>query len=198
MQRHVGLLGARLMAPRQDFLCEVQARRRRRDRPGFTREDRLVAQPVFGRVRPMNVRRQRHVANLLQALIDVAFAMELDRAVPVQAPRKDFSLQALAEVDPFAHAHLASRMHERQPGFAVSGNRPQKEDLHLPAEVLMTLGVARADGKSSHAGAPAIQAGGEHARVVEHKTIARPEEARQLPELAVFPAAFPAVEHEHP
>ena len=40
-----------------------------------------------------------------------------------------------------------ARVNQRQPGLAVAGNRPQKKDLHLPAEVLWRLGLCSPMGR---------------------------------------------------
>ena len=49
---------------------EVQARRRRRNRPALAREDRLVPVAIACLVGSLDIRRQRHMTDLVDDLVD--------------------------------------------------------------------------------------------------------------------------------
>jgi hypothetical protein len=79
------LLDSLVRQPIEQRLGEVQARRRRRHGPLPLGEHRLVALAVVGVIRPVDVRRQRHVTVLAHEEWDVDDRIKFQDAHPVLA-----------------------------------------------------------------------------------------------------------------
>ena len=147
---------------RQNGIVEMQARRRRGDRPGFARVDRLVARGVVRSRHPRDIRRQRHVAMLVQPCHERPRAGESQAIEPV-VPRLDTGTrvtrqaQRRADARRMACAQLRPRL--------VVGHDSLEQQLDLAAR-----GLARKD------------AGVDDPRVVEHDEIARAQQSRQVRE----------------
>ncbi len=98
----------------QQCFVEVQSGRRRGDRTAHAREDRLIALAIFVGVRAMDVRRKRHVAELVNRRIDVGCAFRIE---PHEPPAKEPPLQHLAcRTTPGARA--SSSKTNRAPGLS--------------------------------------------------------------------------------
>ena len=180
MQRHLVHGHAARRELCQQFVGEMQARGRRRDRAFVAREQGLVVGAVLlvGLALERDIRRQRHVAALGDGLVQhrpvegkrqrhlAALALALDRGVEL-AEEADLAL--LAEADDVAGASFfAGRTKARQ---REPSSRSVKRRLDL------RLGVA--------ADAPARQPRRDHARVVDHQRIAGIEQVRQIAHAAV-------------
>jgi hypothetical protein len=71
MQRHLTSLNPALPHPLQNSRSEMQPRRRSRHRPALPRIHCLIPLTISRRIRPPNIRRQRHMPNLLQDPVEV-------------------------------------------------------------------------------------------------------------------------------
>ena len=150
-------------------LVEMQARGGRGHRARLARVHGLVALVVGGAVGALDVRRQRHVADALQALAqrlggveaqarELALAAQhLDRAAVVEQ-------QAATGLERLGGAHLRQRL--------VLALQPLDQDLDPAAAVLA-----------------AVQPRRQHARVVEHQQVAGIEQLQQVAEAPVLEAA---------
>ncbi len=198
MQRDVGDLGPGPPAGLEHLRSEVQPGGRSGRGARLAGEDRLVALAVLRPVRPVDVGRQRHVAEPLELLVQIALAVEPHFPQAVLPAPDDLRLQFVVEIDDLADAHLAPRVNQRFPRQPVLGDRPQQQHLHPPGKVLPALRVVLADGEGVHPFPPPVEPRGDHLGIVQHQAIARAQVAGQVPEHPVFPPPLPPVEHQHP
>ncbi len=199
MQRDLGGLNAARADLLQDLRREVQAGGGRGDRAPrlFAGKDGLVARAVVGRVRPVDVRRQRDVPDALDDGEEVRHRSKAQRPLAEGAAGDDFGLEQRRRArlrtllrgkeQAFAHADLASGMHQRQP--FVRCELAREQDFHLAPQVLAGRGVLRADRLGMDAGAMSVKPRRKDAGVVEDQQVVRAEQRGQLPEVAVGEAA---------
>lgn len=157
----------------------MEARGRRRHTAVHRGVDRLVALPIGGLRRSLDVRRERHRAIALHQSGGVQPARE---AQPPQAPSHhvyDLGLAVVAEAHPAPHLELAARVHHGEPGS-------------------VGLGVDQQDLGLAPALAPGSQPGRNHPARVEHQHVAWLEHVGEIAEVSVGDGAALTVEHEQP
>src|SRR5579859_3459166 len=92
MQRHIRDFSAGAPACLQNLGRKVQPSRGRRDGPGFAGEHRLVPLAILFSIRPLDIRRQRNVANLFEHREDIAVQPEVHGSLAVLAASNDLRL----------------------------------------------------------------------------------------------------------
>ena len=126
--------------------------------PRSAREHRLVTFAIGRVVRPLDVRRQRHVADLLELRVKIAVARGSEgcarrtrrgRRSPLPGRRQTGSARRRASCVRAAPA-LPNRAHR--------ADRAQQEDLHLARQIFVPRRILLADGQRMHAGAMPEQA----------------------------------------
>ena len=165
VQRDVAAVDAARLQGVQQRLVEVQAGGRRGHRAGLAREHRLVARVVVRPSFAMDVGRQRQATGVLQPglerLVDVeGQAIELALASEHFGVAAGIQRDAAAGLRRLARAHLRPRL--------VPGQQAFDEDLDAPA-----------------AGLRAVQAGRDHARVVEDQQVAGLQQVRQVADAGI-------------
>ena len=178
MQGNLGPLDAARLQRLQHALIEVQRSGRRSHRPWLGGKHRLVARLVVDRVFMRDVWRQRHMAVCGHQRIGVGIESQLvERAVFVRPSTQHPSLEAAVHLQHRAWRRLLADLHVRcHPSVA---------------------GVEYAFNQqfeSAACGFAPEQPGFDHLRVVKDQQIARPEQVRKLPELAVKGTWMAAVE----
>src|SRR5215472_921765 len=146
------------------------------DRALLAGEDGLIALAVAGVIGAFDVGWERDVAQAFEGGPKVAWSVEADSALAQFAVGDDLAFQVFVEANTFANSHLPAGTHQRLPVAAVGGDAVQQKDFDV----------------ASVSGACAEQAGRKDARVVQHEAIAGAEEAGEVAECAIFPAAFAA------
>ena len=124
MEGHVGNLYSHSLNLSQKLLGKMQARRRRRRRPFMPGIDGLVTVLVLQLV--CNIRRQWHLAQLVQDLLKNTRVMELNQAVPViHSIHHGSCKQALTEFNDSSRLCLLSRAHQGLPYIILSSFQQQ-------------------------------------------------------------------------
>ena len=153
--------------PREEPLGEVESRRGGGHRSRDPGEHGLIPLAIRRRVGALDVRRQGHVPDALDHLLDRPPA--LDRQANVTSPervlRHDFARERTAcslAHERRARPELLARVHERVPRLGVEA--PEQEALDRPAARHTTAQQARR----------------EHPGVVDHQQVAGAQEGRQV------------------
>src|SRR5260370_29221468 len=110
VQRNIRDLNTSVAARVQNLRREVQARGRRRDRAGLARKYSLIPFPIVRPIAPLDIRRQRYMADPLQDVIDIAIQVKPDRSLAILAASNDLGLD-IVESNPLASTHFATGMH---------------------------------------------------------------------------------------
>jgi hypothetical protein len=148
----------------QDLAGEVEAGGGGGDGTGVSRPDGLVALAVLGLVGPLDVWRQRHMAETLQVGLD-----GLGEAQAVAAGLflvDDLGGQALVEMNHGAGTGAPAGLHQSVP-LPLAGFSGQ-QDLDLPSSRT-----------------PAEEARRDHPRVVDHQEVPGAEQLREIADAAV-------------
>ena len=177
MQGDIAELDAALAQFGQDRLVEMQAGGGRRDRTGLAREHGLVALHVAGVGVPLDVRRQRHLAQLQQQFFQRLRRLETQSEETFVAAQHQ-RMAAVGQLDPATFLRLLAdpELH----GGLVRAGDPLDQDLHRAAGVLAPVQPRR-----------------QHAGVVEHQQVAGAKEVGQLAEHAVLARLRRHVEQQH-
>ena len=140
--------------PLQQLRGEVEPGGRGGDRARLAGEDGLVALPVLGPVRALDVGRQRHVAEALEVRLDrLGEAHEppavAERSATTSAP------SAVLEAEPRSRRRLAPRASERLPlGAARRPGSLDQQELDAPALARRRRAAA---GRRAAPGSPACR-----------------------------------------
>ena len=108
VQCQVGDLHAAVGERRSAAAGEMEARRWRGDRAARAREDGLIAVAVFGAVFPLDIRRQRHVADGVHRLV---------QRRSVSGPQTDEAPAEVASLEDLAVDSVISFKHHPRPRF---------------------------------------------------------------------------------
>lgn len=168
---------------------EVQAGGGCRHRAGCRRVDGLIPLAIVAGVRPLDVRRQRDVADRVDRRLDrrAGCRAQPNDAPPEEAALDHFTLQRGAfplEPDLRAGAQLLSRVHQRVPQLAG------RIAVHVPEQ--------QAFDRSARGHATAEQPGGNHAGVVDDQQVARAQVTGQRGDDAVLDRIPGSAEHHQP
>jgi hypothetical protein len=178
MQGERGMLNTRLRQRRHQRGGEMQRRSRGRHRSLVAREHRLIIVEITCVGGPLagDIGRQRHPSRPFQQQLDrlLAFKFEQDRAIFDASPGDGSHVRA--EVDPVAGPHSLGVAHKCAPA-----PRP------------LALVERGADARLA---APSLELRRDHARIVEHQHVARPQQCGQIAHATVAKAMF--VNDEHP
>src|ERR1039458_3817066 len=119
VQRDLGRLDSALAYALKNFRREVQARRRRGDGAEGFGVDRLVTLPVRGRIRAIDVGRQRNVANAIEHSEEVIHRIEAKVALAKSPTAHDLSREFMrrfiglaSEINPLAQSKFAAGMNQ--------------------------------------------------------------------------------------
>src|SRR5205085_11776750 len=108
VQRHIRDLSAGAPASIQDLRSKMQSGCGRSDGAGLTSKYSLVSLTILFSIRPLDIRRQRNVADLFEHGEDIAIQPEVHRSLAVLAASDDLRLQTI-ELNALPGAHLPSR-----------------------------------------------------------------------------------------
>ena len=163
VQRHERRAHSHFAATREHRFVEVQTGRRRGDRAGLARIDRLIARRIVRFCRPRDVRRQRHRAVLFEVRQRIGAELQLEQIV---AATDVVSLHAAGQRYRHVAAQRFARVRMRED--AASFEHALEQDLHLPA-----CGLAADDARRNYA------------RIVEHEQVAGAQQRRQIREAQI-------------
>ncbi len=176
MQRDLGDLNPTLSDLLQYLRREVQAGCGGSYRTSRLGVDRLILLAIGGRVGPVDVRRQRDVADPLQHGKKVVTGIEAKLPLAEAATADDLRRQFVrrfagiaSEVEPFPNPELAAGMHQRLPFRRRRRKLFREQDLHLAAEEVPGRGVLGRESLGPRATAMAEQACRQYARVVNNQ-----------------------------
>ena len=129
----------------------------------------------------LNVRRQRHLAQLLQLFQENALIVEADQPVTALQHLGDLGGElALAEGHLRTRTHLTAGPHQALPGLVA----PVDEQQHLHRA---PAGLPMAD-----------KPGGQHPGVVEHQAVFRSQQSGQIEKVHMLRFAGMLVQHQQP
>jgi hypothetical protein len=111
--------GAAQFAFAQNLGREMEARGWRGDGSGLSREDSLVPFAILGRIRPLDVWRQRHVSHRGERGVQVCMFAESNGPLSMVRAREHVGKEVVAEVDALANWNSAARADERFPRVLV-------------------------------------------------------------------------------
>ena len=157
-------------------------------------EDGLVTFAIVGRIRPLDVGRQRHVADLVEVAM-VALVVEAQRALAICAARHDLGFESAAK-------RTRSPMGILRPGW-TSACQSLRIAAYGRSRKTSTgrSGVPAARGSSCRRAARARRrdvrtAARENLRIVQHQAVAGPQESGNSRNCGP-PSAVAAVQHQH-
>src|SRR5690606_17624344 len=176
VQGDFGRFHAEVADRRQQLAVEMQPRRGRRHRTGALRIDRLIPFPVGTLVRPIDIGRQRHMADAIKQRQNRLGKAQLEQGI---VARQHADLAVILEQDATARlGRLAGPYMGQHP---VLVQHPFHQDFQLPAGFLAPEQARRYD--------PGI---------VEYHQVARPQVLQQLGEPPVLQGTAGAIETQQP
>jgi len=187
MQREKTNLRAARGDLRQQRLGEMQPRRGSRHRSAGPRKDRLVALPIrfqAGTIRAGDIGGQGNLTQGVQPLQDIGRSRETQAAVAFRIGFNHNRLHAAGAGARILNLNPGSR--PRPPGRpqhgppVIDGVFLQKQRLELPSRKRVY----------------ATEAGGNHARIIEHQRIPRMQIFNQIRKTAVLKASRVAMQHQ--
>ena len=164
VQQHAGDVHAAILDAREQLVGEVQAGRRRGGAAGVFRIDGLVAVVVL---EPLgDVRRQRHHPDLVELFHKIAFILEPNQPDAALQNAGHLSGHAARVGEDGAGAGLFAGTGQTLPKLALARGAAQQNRLHLARMPAACPENARGDDLG----------------VVEHKAVARPQQAGDVAE----------------
>ncbi len=159
---------------------KMQPRRRSRYAPPLPRIHGLIPLPILLPVRPLNIRRQRHMPHPLNRRPKV-LGFESQNPLPVLLPPHHGRRKPLPKLNPLPHRQLLPGPHQRPPLSLVRTHRLHQKHLHPPRPPRSMPQQPRR----------------ENLRIVQYQTIGRPQVPRQFPKHPVFPRPGLPIDHQH-
>ncbi len=171
---------------RKNLRRKVKPRSRRSRRSRFTRKHRLVAVFVLLTIIAMDIRRQRHMPNLIENRLKIRHRIEPKRPLPKVASRENLRLKKRfcpirsSKMKPLSRLNLATGSHKGQPIF--SPNVFSKKHFNTASR------IGRTRLRMDAAGASGIETSRNDAAIVEDQQIASAKKMRQVTKevIAVF------------
>src|SRR5271166_6383649 len=179
----------------QDFRCEMQSRRGRRDRPDVLGVDRLVALAVAGRIRARNVRWKRHVADAVKSREEIINRLKAYAPLTEFSAGENFCMQLIvrAEEQPFSDSDFAAGTNQALPIIRLTGNLAGKQNFNASVKKIAGGGIVQAHGLGAGTRPAAVETRGKDTCVVEDHDISRLQELRKVAEHAVGPLSARAL-----
>jgi len=200
MQRNFTSLNPALPHSPENLLREMQPRRRSRHRPPLLRIHRLIPLPIPQRIRPRNIRRQRHMPNPLDQRKEVVHRRKSNPPLPKLPAPNHLSLQfiLLPKEQPLPHPNLPPRPRQTFPLIRLPQNLPRKQNLNPPGRSRIGVPhpcrvfrdrvgvlISILTFTYSPPAPPPKQPRRKHSRIVKHHQIVRPQPLRKLAKLPV-------------
>ncbi len=170
---------------------KVQSCRRRCRRAALPRVNRLISLTIECPVIAMDVWRQRHMSECIEAAVEIRHWRKAQRPLTAFSSghnlRMKSGIVAATKLNAVPYPQLASRLHQRVP---------------LPRVDLVPSATLRCDPLQPRSlratSSRAKQARRNDTRIVQHQNVASTKLLRKLREDIVFPCARRPVEQEHP
>ena len=182
--------------PLQNCRGKMQARCGRGHRPRAPCKQGLIICLVRRFIRAINIRRQRHVTNFRDRLVQVAFTLkaELPQAQFAPAGHLRFQLPG-REYNPLAHADLSPGPHQCLPCSFARLARQQHFNCGAQMLFLRARGLAR--NECFEPFAPPKQPRRNHLRIVHHQQFIAAQQFREIAEPSILPALCLPLQQQH-
>lgn len=192
-------------APGPNFLQnlgrEVQARRGRRYRPRRLGEDGLILLSVPLLVGAVNIRRQRHVSDMLDSLQKIRHGQEPNCAFPQVPVSYYFRLKsiggAFTKTDRLSRPDFSSGPHQALPDRRLRLQLLGQQDLHATVKKLFHRRIARAKWLRMQARAMSKKAGWDNTSVIQDQEVSGTEKLREISKMIVAEPSGSAIHVKH-
>ena len=187
MQRDFGGLNAARGQAGQNLWSEMKTRGGSGDGSTIASVYGLITFVVGRRIWARDVRRQRDVADQVDASEEIGHGSEADVARTEFSTGDDFSLKLvlLSEKKMLADQDLSAGTNQAFPIVGIVSELTGEQNLDASLKKLAGSRIPRADGLRLGTFAAAIQTRWKHPRVVENDQIARPEKVREIAKLPI-------------
>ena len=125
----------------------------------------------------MNIRRGRHLTDLIEKAVEIAVIVEFDQTSAEFRLIQHFAVTVLCEFDLYAGQRLTARVHEDFP--CIIALRREEQHLHLAAGILLL----------------AIEARRNDFRVIEDENIAFADLVQDITEMVMLPLPRLLINH---
>src|ERR1700674_81606 len=189
-------LDATISYARKNFLSKVQPCGWRRYRTTLVGVDGLIAVPIAGAVRPVNVRWQRHMPQPLDQTKEICCRRKAYAAFPETAPGHDLCLQfvfvslvlsfiPVSKEQPLSHSNFAPWADQALPFVWFLRYLPGEQYLDPTLEKVVGRRILRTHGLGLRAASPAVKACRKDPRVIKHNQVIRMEQVGEVAKPAV-------------
>ncbi len=147
----------------------------------------LITLVVGRRIRARNVRRQRDVADQVDACDEIGHGSKADMALTEVPAGDDFGLKfiSLSQKKMLTDGDLTARTNQAFPFVGIVAQLTGEQYLDASAKKLAGSRIPRANGLRLKTFAAAIETRRKHPRIVENDEIAGPEKVGEIAKLAI-------------
>ena len=131
--------------------------------------DRLITFTIRRLVVAGNIRRERHVSNAVERLVEISVLVKPDASFAERASRDDFGVEFLGwpKQQLFTDVHFSARTHQALPLIRFFRDLLGQEHFDPALKEITGGRVLRTDRLSLRSASPSEEPGGKHSRVVE-------------------------------